>query len=124
MLQAKHAAKTPDKIYLYATAFGAGCCCLQVTLQGRDLEEALKLYDALIPMASIMVNSISSHSYHKGISVQLKFGQLALTAASPAYRGFLADVDCRWNIISSMVDDRTEEERETRGRVGDSTCHV
>jgi len=34
-----------------------------------------------------------------------------LTAASPAYRGFLADVDARWNVIAASVDDRTEEER-------------
>ena len=37
--------------------------------------------------------------------------QLALTAASPAFRGFLADVDARWNVIAASVDDRTEEER-------------
>lgn len=27
------------------------------------------------------------------------------------YRGYLADVDCRWNVIAGSVDDRTEEER-------------
>ena len=37
--------------------------------------------------------------------------QLALSAASPIYRGFLADTDCRWNVIASSVDDRTREER-------------
>ncbi|RYH01739.1 hypothetical protein EON65_48240 [archaeon] len=37
--------------------------------------------------------------------------KLALTAASPAFRGFLADVDARWNVIAASVDDRTEEER-------------
>lgn len=37
--------------------------------------------------------------------------QLALTAASPFYRGYISDVDCRWNIISSSVDCRTQEER-------------
>jgi glutamate--cysteine ligase catalytic subunit len=31
---------------------------------------------------------------------------LALTAASPAQRGYLVDSDCRWNIISAAVDDR------------------
>jgi glutamate--cysteine ligase catalytic subunit len=35
---------------------------------------------------------------------------LALSAGSPIYRGFLADVDCRWNVIAQSVDDRTEEE--------------
>lgn len=37
--------------------------------------------------------------------------KLALTAASPIWRGLLADVDCRWNVIAGSVDDRTEEER-------------
>jgi glutamate--cysteine ligase catalytic subunit len=31
---------------------------------------------------------------------------LALTAASPAHRGYLVDTDCRWNIIAAAVDDR------------------
>ena len=37
--------------------------------------------------------------------------QLALTAASPVWRGYLSDVDCRWNVIAGSVDDRTAEER-------------
>ncbi|KAG8681919.1 hypothetical protein FRC11_000493, partial [Ceratobasidium sp. 423] len=36
---------------------------------------------------------------------------MALTASSPAYRGYLSDVDCRWDIIEELCDDRTEEER-------------
>lgn len=39
------------------------------------------------------------------------FSQLALTAATPVYRGYLTDVDCRWNVISASVDCRTREER-------------
>ena len=35
---------------------------------------------------------------------------LALTAATPIYKGFLADTDVRWNQISRAVDDRTREE--------------
>lgn len=37
--------------------------------------------------------------------------KMALSANSPIYRGYLADVDARWNVISSSVDDRTPEER-------------
>lgn len=36
---------------------------------------------------------------------------MALTGAAPIYRGYLSDVDCRWNVIASSVDDRTPEER-------------
>ena len=45
--------------------------------------------------------------------------QLALTAASPLWRGYIADVDCRWNVISASVDDRTEEERGLKVWCGD-----
>ncbi|PSR76507.1 hypothetical protein PHLCEN_2v8410 [Hermanssonia centrifuga] len=37
--------------------------------------------------------------------------ELALTAASPLWRGYIADVDCRWDVVAASVDDRTEEER-------------
>ena len=40
-----------------------------------------------------------------------KFMQLALSASSPIFRGYLADIDCRWPVISGSVDDRTDEER-------------
>lgn len=36
---------------------------------------------------------------------------MALSAASPFYRGFVSDIDCRWGVISASVDDRTPEER-------------
>jgi len=39
------------------------------------------------------------------------FFQLALTAASPIFRGLLSDVDCRWDVIAGSVDDRTPQER-------------
>ena len=45
--------------------------------------------------------------------------QLALTAASPLWRGYIADVDCRWNVIAGSVDDRTEEERGLKVWCGD-----
>ena len=46
--------------------------------------------------------------------------KLALTAASPLWRGYIADVDARWNVIAGSVDDRTEEERGLK--VGASRC--
>ena len=47
------------------------------------------MYDQLSPLAPIL---------------------LALTAATPIYKGFLVDTDVRWNQISRAVDDRTREE--------------
>ncbi|CAO3664044.1 unnamed protein product [Umbelopsis ramanniana] len=88
--EAKEGAAKPDHIYMDAMAFGMGCCCLQITFQACNVDEARRLYDQLAPVGPIM---------------------LALTAAAPIYRGYLADVDCRWNVIASSVDDRTPEER-------------
>ncbi|XP_066601096.1 glutamate--cysteine ligase isoform X3 [Prorops nasuta] len=79
-----------DHIYMDAMGFGMGCCCLQLTFQACNIQEARTLYDQLTPLCPIM---------------------LALTAASPFYKGYISDVDCRWNVISCSVDCRTEEER-------------
>ncbi|KAJ1971482.1 glutamate--cysteine ligase [Dimargaris xerosporica] len=80
----------PDHIYMDAMGFGMGCCCLQITFQACNIDEARRLYDHLAPISPIM---------------------MALTAATPVFRGYLADVDCRWNVISQSVDDRTDQER-------------
>ncbi|XP_075158520.1 glutamate--cysteine ligase-like [Haematobia irritans] len=80
----------PDVVLLDAMGFGMGCCCLQLTFQACNITEARTLYDHLAPLCPIM---------------------LALTAASPIYRGYLTESDCRWNVISSSVDCRTPEER-------------
>lgn len=83
-------AAKPDCIYMDAMGCGMGCCCLQLTFQACCINEARTLYDQLAPLCPIM---------------------LALSAASPIYRGFLTEVDCRWNVISGSVDCRTREER-------------
>ncbi|KAI9723808.1 MAG: Zn finger-containing GTPase- Activating Protein for ARF [Chrysothrix sp. TS-e1954] len=84
----KGAAKQ-DHIYMDAMAFGMGSCCLQITFQAKNIEEGRKMYDQLSPLGPIL---------------------LALTAATPIYKGMLADTDVRWNQISRAVDDRTAEE--------------
>ncbi|KAG0264191.1 hypothetical protein DFQ27_001375 [Actinomortierella ambigua] len=83
-------AALPDHIYMDSMVFGMGCSCLQITFQAVNVDEARKIYDQMATLGPIM---------------------LALTAAAPIYRGYLSDVDCRWNVISQSVDDRTEEER-------------
>ncbi|CAK7218866.1 glutamate--cysteine ligase [Sporothrix eucalyptigena] len=80
----------PDNfIHMDAMAFGMGSCCLQITFQAKNITEGRQLYDQLSPLGPIL---------------------LALTAATPIYKGFLADTDVRWNQISRAVDDRTPEE--------------
>ncbi|KAG1827846.1 glutamate-cysteine ligase catalytic subunit [Suillus subalutaceus] len=88
--EAKNGVALIDHIYMDASGFGFGCCCLQLTFQSCNVGDARRMYDALVPVGPIM---------------------LALTAASPAWRGYLADVDCRWNVIAGSADDRTPEER-------------
>ncbi|CAG8601079.1 27302_t:CDS:10 [Gigaspora margarita] len=80
----------PGHIFMDSNAFGAGCCCLQVTIQACNIREARKLYDQLAVLGPIM---------------------LALTAASPIWRGYLSDMDCRWFVLEKCGDDRTKEER-------------
>jgi len=79
-----------NSIYMDAMAFGMGAGCLQVTFQSADVTEARLIYDQLAVLGPIM---------------------LAMTAASPIWKGILADIDARWNIISASVDDRPREER-------------
>lgn len=88
----------PDNfIHMDAMAFGMGSCCLQITFQAKNITEGRTMYDQLSPLCPIL---------------------LALTAATPIYKGFLADTDVRWNQISRSVDDRTKEE------MGEEVCAV
>lgn len=76
-------------VYMDAMAFGMGSCCLQITFQAKNMTEGRRLYDQLSPLGPIL---------------------LALTAATPIYKGYLVDTDVRWNQISRSVDCRTPEE--------------
>ncbi|KAI9675892.1 MAG: Zn finger-containing GTPase- Activating Protein for ARF [Trizodia sp. TS-e1964] len=85
----RNGAVKENHIYMDGMAFGMGSCCLQITFQAKNVAEGRKMYDQLSPLGPIM---------------------LALTAATPLYKGFIADTDVRWNQISASVDDRTKEE--------------
>lgn len=47
-----------DCVYMDAMGFGMGCCCLQLTFQACNINEARTLYDQLTPLCPIMVISI------------------------------------------------------------------
>ena len=81
----------PGHVYMDAMAFGMGSSCVQCTFQCCNIDEARLFYDAMVPLAPIM---------------------LALTANCPIVRGFLADRDCRWDIIAQSADSRRDEEQE------------
>ena len=59
--EAKNGAALPDHVYMDAMGFGMGCSCLQLTFQACNVTEARRLYDALVPLAPIMVRSSMSH---------------------------------------------------------------
>ena len=80
----------PGYINMDAMGFGMGCCSLQVTIGCDSLDDGLKIYDQLIPLAPLF---------------------LILTSSTPIHKGKLCEYDNRWLIISKSVDDRTEEER-------------
>jgi len=92
----RNGAAKDNFIHMDAMAFGMGSCCLQITFQAKNIEEGRKMYDQLTPLGPIL---------------------LALTAATPIYKGFLADTDVRWNQISRAVDDRTPEELGEKVRI-------
>ena len=91
----RNGAAPDDFIHMDAMAFGMGSCCLQITFQAKNITEGRMLYDQLSPLGPIM---------------------LALTAATPVYKGFIANTDVRWNQISRAVDCRTPQE------LGEEVC--
>nr|AOE43199.1 glutamate-cysteine ligase [Rostrostelium ellipticum] len=80
---------SPFRIHMDAMGFGMGNCCLQVTFQMSNIEEARSVYDQLAVVAPLL---------------------LSLSASSAIFRGLLSDIDVRWTVISQAVDDRTREE--------------
>ena len=89
-----------DHVYMDHVGFGMGCSSLQVTFQAQSINEARHLYDQLAPITPIL---------------------LALSAASPIWRGYLCDIDSRWSVISASADDRTPEElNESKNRINKS----
>ncbi|PWY81858.1 glutamate cysteine ligase [Aspergillus heteromorphus CBS 117.55] len=79
-------------VHLDGIGLGLGSCSIQVTFQAPNESEVRWLHDQLIAMGPIM---------------------LALTAATPIYKGYLVDTDVRWSRISDCFDDRTPEELAT-----------
>ena len=104
-----------DHIYLEGVLVGWGCSCLQVTFQAQSLHESLQLHDQLLPLTAVMVSVIYLLS-----KMNLLF-QVALSAACPIWKGYLTDIDCRYDVISQASDDRTPEEHE-RSRLTTRCC--
>lgn len=79
-------------VHLDGIGLGVGNCCIQVTFQAPNEIEARWLHDQMIALGPVM---------------------LALTAATPIYKGYLVDTEVRWGRTSECFDDRTPEELAT-----------
>lgn len=79
-----------EEVYMDCMAFGMGMCCLQITFQAWDVNEARDLYDQLAVVSPLF---------------------MAISAATPMVKGWLLDTDTRWDTISGSVDCRTPSER-------------
>lgn len=62
--EAKNGAALIDHIYMDAMGFGMGCSCLQLTFQACSVGEARRLYDALVPLAPILVSPSFPHGVY------------------------------------------------------------
>ncbi len=82
--------KVEEEVYMDCMAFGMGMCCLQITFQAWDVNEARDLYDQLAVVSPLF---------------------MAISAATPMVKGWLLDTDTRWDTISGSVDCRTPFER-------------
>lgn len=89
-------------VYLDTSFCGAFACALQVTMQASNIDQARWLYDQLIPLGPVM---------------------LALTAATPIFKGYLTDVDVRWRQLAMALDDRTTEELSQDVCFCESSCY-
>ena len=81
----------PGYIHMNDVLYGTGNTSLQITFGTKNVEEARYLYDQLAVLSSIM---------------------LPLSAASAIFKGKLANVDVRWNVLKDSVDCRTQDERD------------
>lgn len=71
---------------------GMGCCCLQTTIQGANLEETRHLYDMMGIMGPLL---------------------LRMSRGTPCANGKLLKTETRWDMLEMSVDCRTDQERGT-----------
>lgn len=107
---AEKSKETPNpvrsSIYMDHFGFGMGQACLQMTYGAPNLASAKYLYDQNIVLAPIF---------------------LALSAATPMARGWLADTDVRWRTLEQGCDCRNDNEYPSqlpRTRFGAASLYI
>ena len=69
----------PGQIGLPGLEYSLGCGSLKVSIETQNLNHARYLYDQLVPLTPIL---------------------MALSAASPIYKGQLTNQDHRWDVFA------------------------
>lgn len=82
--------REPSTVKIRHAVESWGGCALQATLSARNLQDACRLHDQLIPLGPLM---------------------LALSAATPIYKGRLVSTDTRWEAMCWAGDDRKPSEK-------------
>lgn len=82
----------PNHVCLDQLEAGIGSCSIQTTFQAANEPEARWLYDQFIPLGPVF---------------------LALTAATPIWKGYLVETDIRWQRFGDLFDDRRHTEMES-----------
>lgn len=80
----------PSNVKIRHAVESWGGCALQATFSARNLQDACQLHDQLIPLGPLM---------------------LALSAATPIYKGRLVATDTRWEAMCWAGDDRKPSEK-------------
>lgn len=82
--------ETNKYILIDSMGQGMGCCCLQTTIQGSNLEETRHLYDMMGILSPLL---------------------LRLSRGTPCANGKLLNTETRWDMLEMSVDCRTDQER-------------
>jgi glutamate--cysteine ligase catalytic subunit len=94
----EHSSARDDMIY------GLGGCGLQVTFSANDLQRVCRLHDQLVPLGPLM---------------------LALSAATPVYKGRFVATDTRWEAMCRAGDDRKpSEKQDIHPRLGSTPMYL
>ena len=84
-----------EMIKMDCMGFGMGNCCLQITMQMKDIDQCMYLYDQFAILSPILLN---------------------LSGACAVLNGYLSNNLSRWNIIEQSVDDRNKNDKLDKSR--------
>ncbi|CAO1293818.1 unnamed protein product [Diamesa hyperborea] len=92
-------------IELDAMGFGLGCCCVQLTLQASDINEARQLYDQLTPLCPTIASADCLTEEERGLK-PLKNNQFLIAKSRyDSIDSYLSEDDAKYNDIPLIYDE-------------------